>query len=221
MDRLVSQAHVAVGVGIVLLGLAALLLPKGSRSHRLAGKLFVVAMMALVGSGLVLEVLRPDVPGANVLGLLTLYLGLTGWRTARDREGKTGRFEFAAGAAAVGIALLSFLVGWIGTTHPNGPKDESFAPVAMVIGVVALIFAAQDLMVARRGVLTGPRRIARHVSRMGFAAFFTILAGLIGQLNRFPEAVRPYLPYVVLLSLLLTLYWLIRVRFTRWRMRAA
>jgi uncharacterized membrane protein len=221
VESLLVGFHVVSGIAIVLFGVGALMLSKGSRPHRLAGNLFFVAMAGLFGSGLVIGLLRPEVLSTGVLGMLTLYLTATGWRTARRKDGKAGTFELGAAIFAVVIAAAAFIAGWLGTTDPIGLKDKMFAPICFVIAGLALYFAALDVNVIVRGGLAGSNRLARHAWRMGFATFFGAAAGLIGQSLRFPEPVRPFLYALVLLTLVMTVFWLVRVRFTRWRMKVA
>jgi hypothetical protein len=221
MGSFLVVSHIVSGGAIVLFGVGAFLLSKGSRLHRLAGNLFFVSMASLFLSGLIIGLLRPEVLGTGVLGMLTLYLAATGWRTARQSDGKAGAFETGAAVFAVIIAVAVVVAGWQGMNFPIGVKDKMFAPICFVIAGLALCFAALDVSVIVRGGVAGSRRIARHVWRMGFAVFFAATAGLIGQSLRFPEPVRPLLYALVLLTLMLTVFWLVRVAFTRWRMKAA
>ena len=217
-EQAIVAVHIAAGFAVFLFGAAAMALAKGGTAHRLCGNLFFGAMGALLVSGVTLGLLRPEVMGANTLGMLTFYLAATGWKTARTREGKPDAFEWGAIAFAVTTAVCAFIAGWTGANDPVGAKARMFAPAAYVISGLAVLFAAIDVSVVLRGGVVGAKRFARHVWRMGFAMVFGAAAGFIGQGARFPERVQPVLSGVVLLSLILTLVWLARVRFTRWRM---
>ncbi len=219
LDSLVSVVHVTLGAAMTLTAVAALILAKGSRAHRLAGALFFAAMASMVLTASVLSLMRPDIRG-NVLGFLTLYLTVTGWWTARNRVGGAGRFEIGAAVAAGLVAVLSFYYGYVGMTDPVSSKDAMFAPVSHFIGGLALLFGVMDLSVYFRGGVQGPKRFTRHAWRMGLAAFFATAAGFIGQMERFPDAMQRVIPYGVLAMLAVVLFWIVRVRFTRWRMRA-
>ena len=73
------------------------------------------------------------------------------------------------------------------------------------------------------GRLEGAQRIARHLWRMCFALFVASGSFFLGQAQVFPKPVRiyPLLAIPALLPLLLMLYWLARVLFTRWYERRA
>lgn len=82
-----------------------------------------------------------------------------------------------------------------------------------------MVSAVLDGTVIRRGGLAGSQRIARHVWRMGFALFTAAASFFLGQPQVFPAAVRetPFLLAApVLIIVVLTVFWLIRVSFTGW-----
>lgn len=75
-----------------------------------------------------------------------------------------------------------------------------------------------------RGGLSGSQRIARHLWRMCFALFVASGSFFLGRIRIFRHSVRElYIPWVLaFLTLLLMIFWLVRVRTTsRYRMRAA
>jgi hypothetical protein len=89
--------HITGGLTGITSGFAALVLRKGSRGHQIAGDVFVVAMLVMSTIGALASPFLPQPQRANVVpGLLTFYLVLTAWMTARRRDGGTGRFEVAA-----------------------------------------------------------------------------------------------------------------------------
>jgi uncharacterized membrane protein len=69
--------HIARGIAGILSGTAALIFRKGSPQHVLAGKVFVIAMLALSASGTTMAVIKHQT--TNVLGgpLITFYLVAT------------------------------------------------------------------------------------------------------------------------------------------------
>ena len=78
--------HIAGGSVAILSGATALALRKGSRLHVLAGRAFVVAMMAMTLTGAFVApflVSRHGDPKYfdSLAGFLTLYLVVTGWMT--------------------------------------------------------------------------------------------------------------------------------------------
>src|SRR5208283_4539683 len=82
-------SHIASGTVGMLSGFVAVALMKGSDRHRIAGNVFVVAMIGLSLTGVYLAFakhLEGNVPGAT----LTFYLVVTSWMTARRRDMETG-----------------------------------------------------------------------------------------------------------------------------------
>jgi len=79
--------HIAGGISGILFGTAALIYRKGSARHALAGKVFVAAMLTMASAAVYLAVLknqRGNIGG----GILTFYLILTAWLTARRAKVK-------------------------------------------------------------------------------------------------------------------------------------
>ena len=92
----------------------------------------------------------------------------------------------------------------------------------MIFGAVALLAGMGDLRALLARGLEGAQRTARHLWRMCFALSIAAASFFLGQASLFPEAVRnPLLLGIpVLLVLALMLYWLLRLLFTSWRLRA-
>jgi len=90
------------------------------------------------------------------------------------------------------------------------------APFFVSAGITALA-AALDLNFILRGHKTPARRIARHLWRMCAALLFTTVSFFIGQQKAMPDAWHGSFLLLIppLTVLALTLFWLVRVRFTR------
>lgn len=197
----------------------ALMAVKGSLLHRIAGSVFVAAMVTGASSaGWLGYHAEPQDLGDVVASVLTIYLVATAWMTVRRAEKKTGLFEVVAflivatGAVAAyvdttaqvakGIALLGGVPGYI------------FASVA---GLAALL----DLSVILRRGLAGRQRIARHLWRMLLGFFIAAGSFFPGQLHLFPKAVQDIEPVIILFIpafaiIVLMIFWLARVLFTGW-----
>src|ERR1700747_1319200 len=74
--------HMTGGVVGLLSGTAALIVRKGSPRHVLAGKIFVASMLVMSAGATYLAVVKHQ--NSNIGGgILTFYLILTAWLTAR------------------------------------------------------------------------------------------------------------------------------------------
>jgi uncharacterized membrane protein len=210
----VLWAHVGGAVAGLVSGSIALLAPKGGRLHRAAGAVFFVAMLIMASTGaLVAGVMHRRI--AATAGAFTFYLVATAWMTVRRPEHRVGPFEALAMLFALGIATTGFGFGLIGSLSPTGRLDGLPYQPAYIFAALATVGAAGDAAMVRAGGIFGRRRIARHAWRMGVALFVTA-GSAAGQPKAVPEALRgsPILFVPMLAILALTLFWLIRARFT-------
>jgi uncharacterized membrane protein len=207
--------HIGGASAGMVSGAVALIAPKGERLHRAAGTVFFVSMLTMSGVAAVVAPLFPDRISA-VMGLLTFYLTATAWAVVRRPPGRVGRFEAGACLAALGIAAAFLTLAWIGGRMPGGMLDDEPSQLGYIFAVVALIAAASDFRMIRRGGLSGAPRIARHLWRMCLALFIA-WGSFAGQPRAQPEALRGssllFLPALAVLVLMV--FWLVRIRFAR------
>lgn len=202
------------GVGL-LSGAAALAFRKGSRLHGMAGNVFFVSMLTMAAIGACVSPFlnkRLDV----VMGVFTFYLVATAWVTIRRKENSVGSFEVGAFILALGAVAASLIFAEQATNSPTGRVGGYSATAYYVVAVIAALAAALDLNMILRGGVSGAHRIARHVWRMCTALFIATASLFLGQPQLFPRALREtnvlFLPVIVVI--ILTVFWLCRVRFT-------
>ncbi|HEY0413274.1 MAG TPA: hypothetical protein VGD66_09035 [Allosphingosinicella sp.] len=208
--NLVLAIHIAGGVAALPLGAAAVTLRKGDRGHARAGTGFALAMLVLGITAAILEPYRSP-PGSPIGGLMVCYFVATAWVAARRRDGRTGRFEIAACAAALGTAAL---IGWGALTGATTPAGAG--PVFALAGV-CLLAGLLDLNAVLRRRLSPDQRLARHLWRMCFAFFVATGSFFLGQQKVMPDAVRgsPILFVLALAPFAVMLFWLVRMRFAK------
>ena len=114
----------------------------------------------------------------------------------------------------------------------NGASSQGGVPVGMMffMGSVCLLAAAGDVRMLVRGGVAGAKRIARHLWRMCFGLFIASGSFFLGPSNRplrllSSVGVGKYLSpalfsttlYLILtlLPLILLIFWLVRVPFTK------
>jgi hypothetical protein len=99
----------------------------------------------------------------------------------------------------------------IPTARPGG-----YVPY-FVFASFAAFAAALDLKVILHGGISGAQRIARHLWRMCFALFFAAAFFFLGQQQVLPKFVRgsPILVALALAPLVLMVFWLFRLRFSK------
>ncbi|MFN7164428.1 MAG: hypothetical protein ACK4P2_06365, partial [Hyphomonas sp.] len=175
--------HIGGGTVGMLSGAAALAFRKGARLHRAAGAVFFVSMGVtyLIGAGVapfLEEGQRPNF----VAGIMALYLLVTGWRTARQRETKAGIAEAAGLVIALAIAGTGAVFMQMGAASPTGTIDGS-PPQAFILFTVAGVLAAGgELNVLLRRGISGTARIVRHLWRMCLSLFIASGSFFLGQM---------------------------------------
>lgn len=224
----ILAAHICGGILGLTSGAAALSLPKGSRSHALAGKVFVVSMLTMAMGAAYLAIVRHQ-PGNFWGGILTLYLIGTAWLTARRRDGTTSKLDWAAVLIPLAVGILSWIAGLAKMRSPTPPADGVPAGMQLFMGTVMLLAAAGDIRMLLRGGLSGRQRIARHLWRMCFGLFIAAGSFFLGGANRplrllsavgigqhLSPAVFNTPLYLILsvLPLIFLIFWTIRVRYT-------
>jgi len=210
--------HVTAGLLAIALGFVALWAAKGQDVHRKAGTAFVVAMLALGGTGLAMAIVNSQ-PINIVAAGLVLYLVATGWLTVQRESAARRRATVAAMAGAAFVALFALTQG--ADPLGNGKASPPATAFTYVFGGFAALGAWGDLRVVMRGI-EGHHRIARHLWRVGLAMLIATMSFFLGQAKVLPEAVRhPVLLAIPVLAVLVVmLYWLARVLITRTGVRA-
>ena len=219
--------HICAGVLAMLAGAVAISFRKGSPRHVVAGKVFVFSMLTMAAGAMYLAILKHD-PGNVGGGLITFYLTLTAWLTARHTDGQTSKFDWAAVLVPLTLGILIWIGGLEKLRSHTPPDDGVPAGMNFFMGSVLLLAAAGDIrMLVRHGVL-GTKRIARHLWRMCFAWFIASGSFFLGGDNRplrllskiglrqpiFRTLLRQeVLVLLAIVPLMLLIFWLIRVRF--------
>lgn len=127
---LLLAVHIAAGLGTVLIGIAPVLTRKGSRAHRLAGRIFAVLMAILLACAWAMTVLKTD---AYLLALsasatLTLFSGLRVLGRKRPdlkRADRATALDWIVTLAVAGVGLL--VLALVLTGRGSGPPAVSIA----------------------------------------------------------------------------------------------
>jgi uncharacterized membrane protein len=204
--------HILAGTLVLLSGFLALYSPKGGDLHRLAGRVFVVAMLLMASLGSLMAVVHITDRGTALIGMLCCYLVTTGYlAVARNELSRAALPALAVAAAAIGLAGLGLGASALAT---DGKIDHLPAAPVLVFAVFALLGSLGDARLLLRGTLDGRARLFRHLWRMGLALWIATSSFFLGQAKFLPSGLREHgLHGVPVLAVLLTLlYWLFRMR---------
>jgi hypothetical protein len=221
--------HICAGTLGLLSGTAAMSFRKGSPRHVLAGRVFVASMLTMGVAAVYLAIVRNQ-PSNIGGGILSVYLIGTAWLTARRKPGVTSRFDWVVLLVPLTLGILT----WMNSLKVvrSGAGSQDGAPVGMTffMGSIMLLAATGDLRMLLRGGVSGAKRIARHLWRMCFGLFIAAGSFFLGPSNRplrllsqvgLGQHLSPALfstglyLFLTILPLLLLIFWLVRVRFTK------
>lgn len=215
--------HIGAGSLGILSGFATVVAAKGQRLHRVFGTVFFVSMLTMAALAAYLAIFQPPTyagaapASATVpVAILTFYLVATGWMTVRRTERGVGLLDYTALLAVIGVAAAMLIFGVIAAGNPVD-RAHGFPMRYYVFATFAAIPALLDLKVILQGGISGAPRIARHLWRMCFALFFAASFFFLGQPRVaafFHKSQLLFLP--ALAPLVVMLFWLVRVRLTKW-----
>jgi uncharacterized membrane protein len=210
--------HIAGGLVAVLAGSMALVVRKGSRMHRRSGDVFVISMLLMASGGAYIAFMKSQ-PFNVFAGVFTFYLVSTAALVVMRKPKQNGRLEFAFLLVALATGITALIFGL-----QAGKSGFGY----FVFMTIALLCAAGDIRMLIRGGVVGVQRIVRHLWRMGFALFVaagSLFLGTAGdpvlrktglRATIFTKEIRAtHLPQVpVIIIVVLTIFWLIRVRYS-------
>jgi uncharacterized membrane protein len=218
--------HVSGGMIGLASGVVAASAPKGGNLHRKAGAVFVVSMVVMATFAACLAVVVPGQRVNLLIATFVCYLVTTAWMTVHRREGTIGIFEKFALVVALflcapfAILTLQLALGMRPLFNSTIPFKGPVLIALDVFAAVLVLAATGDARVVLAGGISGAPRIARHLWRMclGHAlATGSAFTNGFARLLPGPPHVPPIFFFPQFLPLGLLVFWMIRVRFTRWR----
>lgn len=208
--------HATAGALGLLSGAAALISRKGDSVHRTAGTLFFAAMLVMATLGACLALFAHARITVMAAGL-TLYLVVTGRATVRQQAAGLGIVQGLAMPIAVGVAAFG-AVTVVAAWHDGvGQIDGQPIAAAYIFGGLSAFAVACDLRVIRKGSISGPSRLARHLWRMCTALLIAAFSFFIGQQKIMPLVLRgsPIMLAPEVAIIVALMFWLIRVRLAK------
>ena len=144
----------------------------------------------------------------------------TAWTTARHKDGRTGSVDWVALLVVFAVAAINVTFGLEAANSQTGMKYGYPSGPYFFLGSVALLATIGDVRMLVHGGISGAHRIARHLWRMCFALFIASSSIFLARPHLFPPLMRKtgMLYLLSFLPLILMIYWLVRVLFTKYAM---
>jgi hypothetical protein len=217
MHAAILNVHIGMGTLGALSGAAALVFRKGSGPHRVAGTVFVLAMLFMAASASVLAAMK-SLPDMVIGGLMTIYLIATAWMAGHRKDDEIGAFETVSLIAAVVLGMGIFTFALLAATGVVKVKNPYIAIAYYSFSGIMALAAVADLSVILRRGISGAQRIARHLWRMCLGLIIAVGSFAAQGSKALPPAVRDsqVLFASMIVVLIVMLYWLTRVLFTNW-----
>ncbi len=183
--------HIAAGTLALIVGVAALSYRKGKKSHRLAGRLFVYAMLVMCGFGALIAYLTPNTITV-IAACLTAYMVVSSWLTVRRPAGQINSAEKFLALVPLAICISAAAHGLEAAASSSGTIENIpiGASAYYFFAVTAALALIGDFDMLWRGGRAGEARIARHLWRMCFALWIATTSFFEGQARVFPEVVQ-------------------------------
>ena len=215
--------HILMGVFALISGTIAFFSRKGASLHKKSGLIFVITMLIMSSTGAFLAALGGEKLNI-VAGCLTFYLVATAFLVVHPFNKYDRFYNTLFMVFGVIVGVIGMIVG-VSLLNDGVIKiDGQPTQVLIVFSAIALIASVCDLRIVFSSRLKGKQKLIRHIWRMGIAMFLATTSFFLGQSQVIPEEIRTtaFLITPVLLVLLLTIYWLVRVQFwglKRWTIR--
>ncbi len=211
------EFHFVAGLLALLAGFVALFSRKGGYLHRRSGRLFVGAMLAMLGTAAFMAFFIVDKRSNGIGALLTIYLVVTSLLTVTRRVDQVRGITRGLAAFAFLLGALAIVGGVQASVDPaatvaGGPSRGDF-----VIAAIAFATGASDLRMLARGSIAGAQRLLRHLWRMTIALWIATGSFFLGQAKVIPEPLRNFvfLSIPVLAVLAVLFYWLWQLNFRK------
>jgi uncharacterized membrane protein len=184
-----GSIHFWIRCFALVCGVAAFSARKGGRVHRSAGAGFLAAMILLGLSGLWLSLAR-EILFTVFLSLIALHAVITGWAAARPRSGLARAVTLGSGTVSCLIALGAVTGGAIAAAAPGGALNGLQPGAFHTLAAVSAVLSVFDWRYAFAPAPSRPRRLTRHLGRMGFSLFLATGIFFFGNSHALPEALR-------------------------------
>lgn len=203
IDTVLIYLHAGLGGVALLAGLVALISRKGSRPHKLAGKVFAWGMLASVAVALVVSVMPGHAnPILFGIGLFSGYFIISGYRALGYRKMNPNLLPDRI--LALGLVMTSLAMIWYPIVFHG-----SINIVLTIFGAVGLLFGIRDWRLTRSPKALSENWLVFHLGKMGGGYIAAWTAFLV--VNEVLPGIASWLAPTILGTLLIV-WWSRKVR---------
>lgn len=185
--------HIAAGFVALLTGFIASVTAKGKRRHRQGGRIYFWSMTVVFATAIVIGVVR-EKWFLFMVGFFSYYLVVRGYRILYLKKLGAGQQAGWLDWSIVGIAATfgASLLAWSFLAAAKG-----LATVALVFGVICLVFSARDIQLFLKGPKLKNHWLFGHITSMGAGYIATWTAFVVTNIHFLPPPVVWLAPTVV------------------------
>ncbi len=184
--------HVICGIIAFTAAPGAMMTKKGSLWHRRFGNAFFYGMMAVAASAFILWTLGSSL-FLMLLAVFSFYLAFSGYRAVKIKSGSAQKIDWSVASAALLAGLGLIALGINGKMH-----GEDFGIVAILLGSIAALGAAKDMLRFSRPVVDKKAWLIIHLTKMLAAYIATVTAVSAVNFQFLPPVWRWLWPTIII-----------------------
>lgn len=190
---IVLISHIAAGFIALIIGIIPFVAKKGGKLHNTTGKVFYYAMVFVALSSFGLATYRFS-PFLLMVGLLTLYSTVTGYRGLQLKRKRAIRGEFRDWALLTFTGIALILTIWQ-TIVQYGVNNTGVLILVSVFGTLLITQLISDVPVfSGKKVMKNKNWIRYHISRISGAYIAALTAFLVNNMHTDPQFLAWLLP---------------------------
>ncbi|WP_193187708.1 hypothetical protein [Nisaea sediminum] len=183
-------AHIVFGALSLAAAAFAVAAPKGRRLHRIAGRIYVLAMTGVFVSAIMLS-LRSNDLFLMVVGIFSYYMVLSGYRALYLKQpAASADLRFRPGALDKGAAQFTLIACSGLAAYGAVYWYTDLAPVLMVLGSIGALMALLDLRRFKSTRVEPTRWFFTHMIRMLGGTIASVTAFLVTNAEMLPPLAR-------------------------------
>lgn len=175
MDTLFLYVHIAAGFTALVIGLLAMIAPKGQNLHNKSGLIYFWAMVLVALTSTIISLRSSPINlFLLVTGIFSFYLVFTGYRSTIIKNRAAPFIDKFVTAIMLCTALVMLSLGAYDYLNGNG----RLMLILGIFGSIGGVLAIADILVYRNGLKHPKEWLLRHLGRMlgAYIATFTAFA---------------------------------------------